>query len=131
MIRGSCLCGSVRYEIRGRLTRLTHCHCSMCRKAHGAAFGSYLGAEAEGFAFVAGEGEVAAYRSSPGVRRTFCRRCGATLQFLDDSDSAVVWVAAGTLDDDPGIRPLRHIWVGSKAPWYDIEDALPKYDTGA
>jgi hypothetical protein len=76
MLSGSCLCGGVRFEITGPLDRATHCHCSMCRKAHGAAFGSYGGLQVRDFRWTSGEELVAAYRSSPEVTRTFCKRCG-------------------------------------------------------
>jgi hypothetical protein len=128
MLRGSCLCGSVRYEIRGSLERITHCHCSQCRKVHGAAFGSYAPVHRTEFRFVAGEGDVAEYASSPGVQRTFCRRCGSTLQFVRASKPDGFWLAVGTLDTDPGIRPSHHIFVGSKAPWFEITDGSPQYE---
>jgi hypothetical protein len=62
------------------------------------------------------------------VRRTFCVRCGATLQFIREDRPDALWVAVGTLDDDPGVRPLHHIFVRSKAPWYEIADGLPQFD---
>ena len=71
MIRGSCLCKRVRFEIQGRLGRSSHCHCSMCRKAHGAAFGTYAEVRNEHFKVVAGAELILRYRSSPGVERTF------------------------------------------------------------
>ena len=128
MIRGSCLCSSVRYEIRGPLGRITHCHCSQCRKAHGAAFGTYATVNQADFTFVSGEGDVASYASSPGVLRTFCKRCGSTLQFIRQSRPQSFSLAIGTLDDDPGIRPSHHIFVGSKAPWFELTDGLPQHE---
>lgn len=128
MVRGSCLCGSVRYEIRGPLGRITHCHCSMCRRAHGAAFGSYARVNWADFSWLSDASEVASFESSPGVRRTFCRRCGSTLQFIRASRPQTFSLAVGTLDDDPGIRPSSHIFVGSKAPWFEITDALPQHE---
>jgi len=127
VLRGGCLCGSVRYEVRGPVKRIVHCHCSMCRKAHGAAFGSYAIVSAADFSVTAGQDEIAAYESSPGVRRTFCRRCGSTLQFKNAKRPQSVELAAGTLDDDPGVKPALHIFVGSKAPWFDITDGLPQH----
>ncbi len=129
MIHGSCLCGSVRYEIRGPLGRITHCHCSMCRKAHGAAFGSYARVKQADFVWISGEADIASYRSSPEVQRTFCKRCGSSLQFIRESRPDGFALAVGTLDDDPGIRPSLHIFVGSKAPWFEIKDELPQHAT--
>lgn len=127
MIRGSCLCGNVRYEVNGLLSRASHCHCSMCRKAHGAAFGSYARVHDADFVLVSGQDDMASYQSSPGVTRTFCRRCGSSLQFISAKRQGSFSLALGTLDDDPGVRPSLHIFVDSKAPWFDITDELPKH----
>jgi hypothetical protein len=128
MIRGSCLCGSVRYEIRGEPGPIVFCHCSQCRKMHGAAFGTYFRVNRADFTLVSGEADIMSFRSSDDVLRTFCGRCGSTLQFVRESRSDSFSVAIGTLDDDPGIRPSHHIFVGSKAPWYEIADDLPRFD---
>jgi hypothetical protein len=129
MLRGSCLCGSVRYEVRGAVSRLTHCHCSMCRKAHGAAFASYGRVERRDFVLLSGRDDIASYQSSPGVIRTFCKRCGSTLQFISDNRPSTFSLALGTLDDDPGVETSLHIFVGSKAPWFQITDDLPQHAT--
>ena len=131
MIRGSCLCKRVRFEIRGKLGRSSHCHCSMCRKATGAAFGSYAAVRVENLKIVSGAETIMRYRSSPGVERTFCARCGSTLQFVSEKNPGIVEVALGTLDDDPGIRVPRHIYAASKAPWHEIKDGLPQYPESA
>ena len=99
----------------------------MCRKAHGAAFGSYGAVKADDFRVTSGAELITRYRSSPDVARTFCARCGSTLQFLRESKAEIVYVALGVLDDDLGVRPARHIFVGSKAPWFEITDALPQH----
>ncbi len=129
MIHGSCLCGGIRYTVSGPVHRMGHCHCSMCRKHHGAAFGTYVNAYATDFAIVEGEALLGRYASSPDAVRTFCTRCGSTMTWLGHASPGEVGIAAGTLDDDPGIRPERHIFVASKAPWYTLpEDGLPKRD---
>jgi hypothetical protein len=127
MIRGSCLCQGVKFEIGGKPGRPSHCHCSMCRKAHGAAFGTYASVRKQDFRVTAGAGLIARYRSSLWVERTFCSRCGSTLQFISNEHPDVVDIALGTLDDDPGVRPTHHIFVGSKAPWFEITDGLPQH----
>jgi hypothetical protein len=129
-VRGSCLCGGVRYEVDPEaLGRVVHCHCSMCRKATGAAFRTRVAVRARGFRWLAGEALVSRYASSPPEERTFCRVCGSTLPtfFLDRDE---IGLPLGTLDDDPGVRPSAHVWVDSKAPWWTIEDALPQYSEG-
>ena len=127
MIRGSCLCGSVRYEVHGSLGRVSHCHCSMCRKAHGAAFATYGRVGSGDFVLVSGADDIASYQSSPEVTRTFCKRCGSALQFITTKRPGSFSVALGTLDDDPGVQASLHIFVGSKAPWFDITDDLPQH----
>jgi len=124
MIRGSCLCGAVKYEVDGSLGGAVNCHCSMCRKAHGAAFASYARVDKKAFAFVSGADRISSYQSSADVIRTFCSRCGSTLQFMRLTRPDTFWIALGTMDDDPGVRPERHIYVDSKAPWFDITDGL-------
>ena len=129
MIRGSCLCGSVRYEVRGSIGRVNHCHCTMCRKAHGAAFATYGRVNSDDFVLESGENDIGRYQSSPDVTRTFCIKCGSSLQFIVTERPQISWLALGTLDDDPGVRPSVHIFVGSKAPWLDITDDLPQHET--
>ena len=126
MIRGSCLCRQIKYELDGGIELINHCHCSMCRKAHGAAFGSFLHASSEGFRWVAGEGLVQRYQSSPGNVRAFCRVCGSNMPVLEDGGE--VNIPAGTLDDDPGVRPIVHIFGKHKAAWFEIEGSLPVFD---
>ena len=128
MIRGSCLCGGVRYEISGALEEMHHCHCSRCRKAHGAAFSTFARANRSSVRFVSGESKLRHFRSSEHVRRSFCGECGSNLLFSFDSLPDAIWVSVGTLDDDPGMRPEAHIFVASGATWHAITDALPQFD---
>ena len=130
-LHGSCLCGGIRYEIDGTLGPVVNCHCSMCRKATGAAFRTRAAVASADFRWRAGADLLARYRSSPGEERTFCRVCGATLVtlFLDRPDQ--LGLALGTLDDDPGVRASAHVFVASKAPWFEIEDDLPRFSAGS
>ncbi len=127
MIRGSCLCGGVAFALDGDVRFMSHCHCSMCRKAHGADFSTVAHGGLAEFHWVRGEDLVTHYESSPGNRRAFCRVCGSN---LPSTHAAVdhVGMPAGTLDDDPGVRPWLHICTASKAPWVDITDDLPRFD---
>lgn len=121
---GSCLCGAVKYRIDAPIESATHCHCSQCRKGHGAAFGSYCTVPWSSFRWVSGEDSVARYHSSPGVTRSFCQHCGATLQWY--SDQQTVGITLGTLDTPLGQVPQKHIYSESKADWYAIADGLPQ-----
>jgi hypothetical protein len=127
MLRGSCLCGGVGYEISGPLSYPLNCHCSMCRKAHGAAFRSRARVKADDFRWTQGAELVTYYESSPGNHRGFCRVCGSPLLSRFDHDPRFYGLPLGALDDDPGIKPGFHVFVAYKAPWYDITDELPQF----
>ncbi|OZG74515.1 hypothetical protein BTA51_05815 [Hahella sp. CCB-MM4] len=127
--RGSCLCGEIRYEVDQIGPKMGHCHCSMCRKFHGAGFTTYGEADAEHFRWVAGEHLLQSYKAHNGTVRRFCRQCGSSLTFASSNDSGkVVEFALGTLDSDIPCRPDVHIFVGSKANWSRIDDDLPQYE---
>ena len=125
MINGSCLCRAIRFEA-GQVAFFGHCHCSMCRKAHGAAFATFAGVAADDFRFIKGEDVVKLYESSPGSHRAFCSVCGSNAP-ARSSDNKMVFIPAGLFDDDPGARPTLHMFVDSKAPWWNISDDLPKF----
>ncbi|GAB2607166.1 GFA family protein [Ramlibacter solisilvae] len=124
-MRGSCLCGAVSYEITGSFKFMGNCHCSMCRKSHGAAFATWGIISPDQFRWLSGEDLVQGYESSPGKQRCFCRKCGSPV--VCTHSGTVGEVVVGTLDGDSGTRPREHIFVGSKAPWYEIADALPQF----
>lgn len=126
MVHGSCLCGRVRFELDAPAQFINHCHCSMCRKAHGAAFGSFLHADGSGFRWMSGEPSIRQFQSSPDNVRSFCGVCGSNVPVLEDGGAHVI-IPAGALDDDPGVRPIVHIHTDSKAPWYEISDGLPQF----
>ena len=129
VLHGSCLCGDVRYEIHGELSLPGHCHCSICRKAHGAAFGTYADAQRSQFRWTRGDDVLRRYESSPGNFRYFCGRCGSPLAAEIQLGHDMIGITLGTLDDDPGVRPLGHVFVRSKACWDVITDDLPRFDT--
>ena len=129
-LNGRCLCEGVSYEIDGPLTDARNCHCSICRKAHSAAFRSRASVRAQDFRWIAGENLVTWYETSPGTHRGFCSRCGSALLSRFDENPDAYGLSLGCLDTDPGIRPAMHIHVGSMAPWFEITDALPRYEAG-
>ena len=129
-VRGSCLCGGIRYEVDGAFGGVVNCHCSMCRKATGAAFRTRAAIPTAAFRWLTGEDLVSRYNSSPNETRTFCRVCGSSLPTFFSDRPDELGLPLGTLDDDPGIRPSAHVWVDSKAPWWDITDALPQHSEG-
>lgn len=125
-IIGGCLCRRVRYEITGGLTHADHCHCSMCRRQHGAAFATYGDFNPGDFKWISGEEYVKVYETLAGAGWCFCKECGSSLAGTDKGK--ITSVALGTVDGDPGIKPESHIFVGSKAQWYEINDDLPQFE---
>jgi hypothetical protein len=125
MTSSSCLCGNVTWDLDGPLEFMSHCHCSRCRKTHGSAFGTYVAGPADGFKLRGGE-HVRRFESSPGFFRNFCTRCGSVVP--GEPWQGLLFTPAGNFNDDPGVRPLGHIFIASKAPWFEIEGDLPTFD---
>ena len=126
MTRGSCLCGEVTWEIRSALEFMSHCHCSMCRKSHGAAVGCYAMSDGNGFEWLSGEDVIVHYESSPGFFRPFCGRCGSVV--AGASTDGKMGFPVGTLEGDFEERPVAHIFVADKAAWHEIHGDLPCFD---
>ena len=122
---GGCLCGAVRYRIAGSLDNAAHCHCSMCRRASGAPFVTWVVVPIDGFEVVAGEPVV--YRSSADSERRFCPNCGAQLTFWTSRAADTMDVTVGTLDDPERCRANRHIWTSSQLRSLHVDDRLPAF----
>jgi hypothetical protein len=128
-IRGSCLCGGVRFEYSRAVTQVGMCHCSLCRKVSGAASNATILAPETDFKWISGEDLQRVFAKPTGWRTTFCGTCGSPLpQKL--RGAAAYWIPAGLLDDDPGVGIAGHIWVGSKAAWDAIAPGPPQFDEG-
>ena len=127
-LTGHCLCAAVRFEIDGRLGPAIYCHCSQCRRASGSAFATNASVRARYLHLRSGRELIREYESSPGKFRAFCSRCGSPLYSRLAADPETFRIRLGTLDGDPGRRPLSHFWVGSKAVWHEITDALAQFE---
>jgi hypothetical protein len=127
MTDGRCLCGALQYRINGPFLDMLHCHCSMCRKHHGTPFATWAAAPFASFEWVGDPSSMVTYRSSDRGHRNFCRICGSVAPVVDESFGMAI-VPAGNLESDPGIRPTKHMFVGSKASWYEITDDLPQHE---
>jgi len=125
---GSCLCGGVAYEISGPPMRMMYCHCSRCRLGRSAAHATNVFFKADGFSWVRGESLVTDY-ALPGAQffgTAFCSRCGSEVPRVS-LERGVVNVPAGSLDSEPGIEPMAHIFVESRAPWDVIAGDIPQF----
>ena len=132
MLKGSCACGRVRYEIRGEfIGPVGHCHCWQCRKHSGASFGTTAPLKTEDFAVVQGQDLLKAWESSPGIHRFFASCCGSPIYKRLDSLPQAIGFRLGTLDTDPGRQVEQHIFVSSKVPWIELDDGLPRHPGGS
>jgi hypothetical protein len=123
---GRCECGGVRYTVEDEFLYAANCHCSRCRAATGSAFKPFAGIEREKLRVTDGEDNLLVVGEET-LNDTRCGTCGSLL-FSVVRDGEYVHVALGSLVDAPSIRPSGHIFVGSKAPWFEITDDLPQYE---
>jgi hypothetical protein len=126
-IRGSCLCGNFRFELEGNVLFLKNCHCSQCRKLTGSTYATYVRARTKDLKVLSGSDALTTYERRPGNVIAFCKHCGSVVPYPPQHSPQVEFLA-GLLDDDPGARVAYHIYVASRAPWHELEDALPRFD---
>jgi len=129
VITGRCGCDEVRYEVESELTEYCHCHCSICRRIHGAAFVTWGEVARDAFRVLAGEDHLKRYSFSEDSESIFCDGCGSTILVDSKADPNMLYIALGTVDGDVKGPPGFHQFVGSKAPWFEISDSLPQHDT--
>jgi hypothetical protein len=129
--RGSCLCGQIRFEVDVFAPLTGNCHCSMCRKFHGAAYATIAEAKRRHFRWTAGEELLKDYTADNGTTRRFCRQCGSSRTFSSPrADPELVEIALGAFDDEVPVTPDAHIFVGSGANWARPDDDLPQFEAG-
>jgi hypothetical protein len=131
MADGRCLCGVVAYEVRGSLGEVRYCHCSRCRRATGSAFSANARIRERDFRVLAGLNSIREYEENSGVFRAFCVVCGSPIYARLDRDPEHVRIRLGGLSGNIDARITSHVWVSSKASWYQIEDSLPRHAEAA
>ena len=127
ILAGGCLCGVVRFEVNTPTKWCAHCHCSLCRRAHGAAFVTWFGAERSNFALVAGADSLAWYQSTPEARRGFCSNCGSTLFFESSRWADEVHIALAHMDGSIDREPKAHVFYDGHVDWVELGDELNRY----
>jgi len=125
VMRGGCLCGSVRYEATGQPFNITHCHCSDCRRSSGAPFVTWASFRRDGFRFTTGQPRELRWA---GRLRSFCPDCGTPLTFMAAADADEVDVTVCSVDQPAEITPGDHTWVEDRLPWVRVADGLPTYE---
>ena len=131
MIKGHCECGKVTFEVDGEILDFSHCHCSQCRRLHGAAYGTFAGVARDQFRYATGEDDITVYASSAKNDRVFCSVCGSTIMVDPKRDPKYLYLSMSAIEGDPPLPDGYHIYVGSKAPWHEITDDLPQHEGDA
>ena len=126
---GSCLCGEIRYSVSKFEKDMAHCHCSMCRKFHGAAFATYGEVKLDNFEWLSGQETLKSYKATNSTVRKFCGVCGSSLVFESEASKCdgVIEIAISSLGIGSGLIPDAHIHISSKVDWFTPNDSLRKY----
>ena len=126
-IKGNCECKKISFEITQEIKYFSHCHCSQCRRCHGSAFATFIEVEKSFFKYDSDIKYLKSYASSKDCQRIFCQICGSNIMFLHKSKPEKYYVSAGVLNGDLSLPEAHHVFVGSKANWYDITDNLKQH----
>ena len=128
MIEGHCECKRVSFQADCEISNFSHCHCSQCRRLHGAAYATFSGVKTDKFEYLSGEEDIKIYNSSDDHERVFCANCGSNILVKVDGYPDDLYLSMSAIDGNPSLPEAYHIFVGSKAPWHEITDDLPQYD---
>jgi len=128
MIKGHCECKRVSYQADCEISNFSHCHCSQCRRLHGAAYATFADVKADKFEYLSGEEDIKSYHSSDDHERVFCGNCGSNILVKVDGYPDYLYLSMSAVDGNPNHPEAYHIFVGSKASWHEITDDLPQYD---
>jgi hypothetical protein len=126
-IVGACLCGGLRFEVAPPTKWCAHCHCSMCRRAHGAGVVTWFGAHSDSFRLVSGEELLRWYQSSEGARRGFCTRCGSMLFFEGQRWPGEIHIARACVPGRIDREPRAHVFYDQHVEWLQLSDELAKF----
>lgn len=129
IFEGGCLCGAVRYRFTGAPHHVSHCHCTMCRRASGAPVVTWATVREDRLAFAAGE--LRWFQSSDHARRGFCARCGTPLFFSSTRFPGWIDVTAASLDQPERLTPTHHIYEPDRLAWLIMTDGLPRHREGS
>ena len=124
---GNCECKEISFEINQEIKYFSHCHCSQCRRCHGSAFASFIEVEKSLFQYKSGTKKIKSYSSSEHCERMFCEICGSNIMFFNKNKPEKYYISVGTINKNISLPEAHHVFVGSKASWYDINDSLKQH----
>ncbi len=125
-VEGGCLCGAIRFEIALPTSFCVHCHCTTCRRSHGAGFVTWIGVPKAQFKLLSGQAACVVYRSSDHGTRSFCRSCGSTLFCESTRQPELIDIVLANLEGPIDRAPQAHIYFGTRVDWVPIDDTLPR-----
>ncbi|WP_404369010.1 GFA family protein [Marinobacter sp.] len=128
MLTGQCLCGGIQFTYQGPLGPIALCHCSQCRRAQGSAFSASAPVQRIHWQWTSGTDLIREYESRPGKYRAFCSSCGSALYSRVDAIPGIIRLRVGLINEPLGKVPAAHVFVGSKADWFEISDQIPQYE---
>ena len=127
-VTGSCLCGAVDFKAKLPSKWCAHCHCSMCRKAHGAGYVTWVGFESDQVSFTRGDNELLWYESSPGAERGSCRQCGSTLFFRSERWAGELHITLANINETIDRQPQANVFFDNHVAWMPIDTDLKQFD---
>lgn len=127
-VTGRCLCGGIRFRVRLPTLWCVHCHCSMCRTTHGAAFVTWFGVPEEAFALTSNDDNLEWHQSSPEAKRGFCNRCGTSLLFKSSRWEGELHVTLANVQQPIDQSPSAHVYYDTHVDWIQLTDDLPRFD---
>lgn len=128
LTNGSCFCGAVSFSASGPSKWCAHCHCSMCRKTHGAGYVTWVGYEQDQVTFTLGEDQLTWFDSSPGAQRGFCRQCGSSMFFRSERWPGELHIALGCVHGEIDRQPDANVFFDQHVGWMPIDRSLKQID---
>ncbi|MDX2169469.1 MAG: GNAT family N-acetyltransferase [Deltaproteobacteria bacterium] len=125
---GGCLCGALRFRVSAAPLAVSHCHCTLCRRASGAPLVTWATVPSAAFGYL--QGAPREWRATPSARRSFCTGCGTPLTFQADATPQLLDVTVASFDRPEAVPPTEHVWVSRRLPWLQLDDDLPRRPRG-
>jgi hypothetical protein len=128
MYTGSCLCGSIQFELNGAISDPIYCHCSRCRKSSGSAYATNGFVNVSELEITDIKNALKYYESSEGKRKYFCSTCGSPIYSSNSEKPDKLRIRLGVIDSDIIERPISHNFITSKGNWEELDATLPMYE---
>ncbi len=130
-VKGECLCGAVKFEIYLPTKWCAHCHCTLCRRSHGAAFVTWFGVDDDQFKLIRGEEKLKWFHSSKESKRGFCSHCGSHILFRSVKWLGEIHITLSNMTGAIDRQPQAHAFFDTHVSWLEFEDKLPRYNDPA